>query len=98
MKRYFQDFFVDAGSLPALKPILQSWIKVQRAYADAMANEDQAWWYHERPCIGFLSAAVWKSGGVTLEEWRTDKRSKKRSRKGRCDLYICHGGREFFIE
>ncbi len=63
-----------------------------------MANEDQAWWYHERPCIGFLSAAVWQCEGVTLEEWRTDKVTKAGSRKGRCDLYVCRRRRQFFIE
>src|SRR5213593_78577 len=98
MKRYFKDSFVDAGSLPALNPILESWIAVQLEYGHAMENDDEAWWYRERTCVGFLSAAAWRCGGVTLEEWQTKKGSKEHARNGRCDLYICRRGQQFFIE
>ena len=98
MKRHHKDSFIDVGFLPALKPIFQSWIDVQLSYAEAMKGKDQAWWYRERTCVGFLSAAVWQCGGVTLEEWRTEKGPKEQSRQGRCDLYICRKGQEFFIE
>lgn len=98
MKRHDRDSFVDARSIPAFKPILQKWIAVQLAYSKAMGNADQTWWYRERTCVGFLSAAVWQSGGVTLEEWQTKKGPKEQSRHGRCDLYACRGKQEFFIE
>jgi len=98
MKRYRKDSFIDAGSLPAFKPILQSWLDVQLAYERAMKHDDQAWWYRERTCVGFLSAAAWQSGGVTLEEWQTEKGPKEKSRHGRCDLYIFRRNQQFFIE
>ena len=98
MKQYRKDSFIDAGSLPALKPILRSWIDVQLAYEHAMGHDDRAWSYRERTCVGFLSAAAWQCGGVTLEEWRTEKGPKKQTRHGRCDLYICRRNQEFFIE
>jgi hypothetical protein len=98
MKRHLKDSFIDAGSLPLLKPILQNWISVQLDYANAMEHKDYAWWYRERTCVGFLSAAVWRSGGVTLEEWQTKKGPKEQSKHGRCDLYICHSGKELYVE
>jgi hypothetical protein len=95
---YREGSFVKAHGVPTLKPILKSWIGVQRKYAMAMEQDDHAFWYRERTCIGFLSAAVWQCGGVTLEEWQTEKGPKHKSYRGRCDLYIFHRGREYFIE
>jgi len=101
MKTYTEDSFVDAGSLPALEPILKSWLDVQRTYADAVGSDDgPAWCYQERTCIGFLSAAAWSCGGVTLEEWNTTRTKSpgEPSSRGRCDLYISHNKKQFFIE
>src|SRR6266567_8917223 len=99
MKRYQRDSFIDSGAIPSLKPILESWFEVQLAYAKMMKQEDYAWWYRERTCVGFLSAAAWRSGGVTLEEWQIDKGPKKRaSRRTRCDLYIMRRSDELYIE
>ena len=99
MKPYNEDSFVDPGSLPALEPILKSWLDVQRKYEAAMNNEEPAWCYLERTCIGFLSAAAWMSGGVTLEEWGIEKNwPDAESSHGRCDLYIFHNNNQFFIE
>lgn len=81
-----------------LKPILRKWITVQRRYRRRMDYDDRTWAYGERPCIGFLAAAAWQCGAVALEEWRTEKGSRRDSCYGRCDLYICHDEREYFIE
>jgi len=103
MSHYQKDSFFDAKKLPALQGILESWITVQSDYQCAMNNEDHAWNYRERACVGFLAAAVWKckeGNGVALEEWHTQKGPKSKPSNGqcRCDLYVYHGGREFFIE
>src|SRR5688500_1438125 len=63
-----------------------------------MDNKDQAWWYRERPCVGFLAAAAWRIGGVCLEEWLTRKGPLRQCRYGRCDLYVCLERKQFFIE
>lgn len=52
---------------------------------------DWTFWYKERPQVGFLGAAVWKSGGAALEEYGRAKQGYKKSgksRKGRCDIWI----------
>jgi hypothetical protein len=86
------------SSLKSLKPILRSWFKVQREYADTVKG-DLPWWYLERPQIGLLAAAAVKEGAIALEEWGTKKGQKKHKTKtGRNDLWLQHKGREWFIE
>jgi len=69
-----------------LKKVLTNWFEVTTDYASEWSWKDVHWWYGERTAIGFLAAAVWKSGGVALEEYRTKKKSK--TTPGRCDLHF----------
>lgn len=70
------------------------WFQVMRKYAETWGWEKREahWGYRERTHIGFLAAAVWKAGGVALEEYSTDKfrETNKGSQKGngRCDLFF----------
>lgn len=98
MTPYNKPSHVSAPALPKLRPIFHKWIAVQRRYRKEMEFDDRAWAYGERPCIGFLSAAAWQSGAVTLEEWRTDKGSRRDSRYGRCDLYVYYKDRQYLME
>ena len=106
MDRYRKDAFVDAGSSPLLKRILNQWIEHQRRYTTAMRDEDYPWYYRERTSIGFLAAAAWSCKDcVVLEEWHTEKRvralskaKKPKLRKGHSDLYIHHPSQEFYID
>ena len=97
MERIKRSHFAWAES-HEFKAILESWIKVQRKYdkeaPKTIVADGQRWQYRERPCIGFLSAAAWKVGGVALEEAHT----RKRHGNGRRDLFIRYKDHEFFIE
>ena len=90
MKHYKKIEHSDAKNIPALKLILTGWIAALKDYNKVHDGKypEFAWWYHERACIGFLAAAAWRSGGVALEEWVTNKGEKTAPRKGRSDLYV----------
>ena len=65
------------------------WHKLLRKWQDVMDDyvrhtEDVPYWYNERANVGFVAAAVWKLGGVAIEEYSIDKQSHKA--KGRADL------------
>lgn len=85
-----------------LKPLLSSWKKVTEDYAKRVPGEgDCTYWYRERPHVGFLAVAAWRTvggKGVALEEWGAIKGSHRKPSKGRNDLWIALDGEEFFIE
>jgi len=76
--------------LKPLRPVFQALVDVHQEYIDADSNGsgDCPYWYGERPHVGFLAAAVWKNGGVALEEYGTSKRNEHKFKRGRCDLWI----------
>ncbi len=99
MNKFLKDEHCEASEIPALKPVLQGWLEAQRDYAKMLRGVDYSCHYGERPCIGFLAQGAWRSGGVALEEWRTEKGPKAKRRQGRCDLWIFrHDRYEFHIE
>ena len=89
--------------LSLLKPLLTSWKEVIKEYAER-SPDDCAYWYGERPQVGFLSVAAWRlkdekgNKGVALEEWGTTKGSHEESSYGRNDLWIGWGKKGFSIE
>jgi hypothetical protein len=83
-----------SGKLRSIRPILKSWISVQREYFNQ--TNDYSWWYNERASISILAAAVWKSKNVALEEYSAIKGLKEENiKKGRCDIYFTAGQKEF---
>jgi len=84
--------------LKCLTPILNKWIRLNRAYSEKVQWEDCAWWANERASVGILAAAVWMSGGVALEEYSTTKVRKENHGAGRCDLFFTVGKNKFACE
>lgn len=97
---------IQVGPVPALKPMLKSWLSLQRNYLRALASADVTWIYGERASLSVLAAAAWHCGGVALEEFSTDKKSVTEgselpvdtSAYGRCDLFLKVNKQEFLIE
>jgi hypothetical protein len=94
---------VIAEPLPFLEDLLWEWITVQERYVRLSKGKDALWWYNERSSLGALAGAVWRAGGVVLEEYSTEKVSRSRTGTraravGRGDMDFALGGREFVVE
>lgn len=77
-----------SATLPAWDPILRKWFKVLDEYAAVYPATDAAYWYTERAALGMLAGAVWRSGGVVLEEYRCLRDVDGKQRKGRTDAWF----------
>ena len=98
MSTFLKDEYCEAPEIPTFLPALQGWIDAERDYAN-FGVDDYPWYYSERPCVGFLAAGVWRSGGVALEEWAAEKGSEGGQWPGRCDLWAgCKDQYNFNIE
>ncbi len=73
--------------------LLDHWCAVLNQYLDGMEGDDLPQWYNERSHTGFLTAAVWRMGGIAVEEFSTfrehnNSRNGEESSLGQCDLYF----------
>ena len=84
------------------KNIMYSWLSINREYMEDLYDEDKkeyvdcAYWYNERTCVGILAGAIWRRGGICLEEFISVKGKNKRD--GRTDLYFYIGDEEYIVE
>lgn len=96
-------------NLELLRPVFQEWINCTLQYVELFGGDDLPYWYNERANVGILSAAAWKAGMVSLEEFQSHKhavpsetdqtaQAENQIGKGRCDLYLADSTNEFFIE
>lgn len=97
------DYFGPKAAPPAeldvwTEVIKHWWSKHQLYHQEA---EEAGWAYRERPNVGFLAAAVWKAGGVAIEEYEDHKKDRDDKRflySGRGDLWVKLGKRGFKLE
>ena len=105
----FERWWQEAGSRPMnegikveserrLSPILRKWISLNKAMAAAWKWEECPWWCNERASVSIFAAAVWKAGGIALEEFCDEKVYRRSRYKGRCDLYFKFRGKEYTAE
>jgi hypothetical protein len=90
--------FINTGQNRSLRPILNCWIETNLTYLNYFDLPDSAWWYNERATLSTLSAAVWKTSGVALEEYPTEKGKEHEAWSGRCDLFIGIQSHQFACE
>jgi hypothetical protein len=88
-----------------LEDVLWEWIAIQERSIRLWNGKDALWWHNERVCVGGLAGAVWRSGGVVLEEYAADKfgrdgmRCKARgTAPGRGDMEFILAGQRIIIE
>ncbi|SRR5260221_9164396 len=90
----WEEYGYQAGPLPELTPVLKKWIQVNKEYVLRSGGKDAPWWYNERASLSPVAAAAWLAKGIALEEYLTDKHKisrkgkRKRTDRGRCDLYF----------
>jgi hypothetical protein len=56
------------------------------------------YWYNERANVGALAGAVWKQGGMALEEYPAEKGSPGHKQDGRVDLFASIGDNKTIFE
>ena len=98
---------IKAGKIRSLDSVLNKWNKILHKYLEKTHYWDCHWWHIERAILSSFAAAVWKNGGIALEEYGLEKKRKKQSEKkrkqdrtytGRCDLYFETGKQKFACE
>lgn len=71
---------------------LQQWNRSLNDFTRASAalgpdKADLPYWYNERVDVGFLASAIWRSGGVVLEEYSTRRVEGRKTFPGRADIW-----------
>lgn len=81
------------------KPLCE-WFKVLDEYLEANPGEpDVAYWHNERATLSTVAGALWRSGFIVLEEYRTLRGGGgPDARRGRTDLWCRLGGDEYTVE
>lgn len=94
-------FHFHSKKLPSLRPVFVNWFQVVKRLASnwrLRPEKDVPYWYFERPHVGMLAAAVWRTnGGLAFEEF-TYSKGKPKPYKGRCDLWFKYARCEYFVE
>ena len=79
--------------------ILEEWILATERYCRVCGGYDAPYFYTEQANVGLLSAAVWRSGGISLTEFQSEKGAKHRPKwGGRVDLWLQAGNIEQVLE
>jgi len=79
--------------------ILEEWILATERYCRVCGGNDAPYFYTEQANVGLLSAAVWRSGGISLTEFQSLKGAKHRPKwGGRVDLWLHLGDTEQMLE
>jgi hypothetical protein len=86
-------------SVKFMEDMLWDWVNIQERSV-RIWNDDPLWWYNERASAGALAGAIWRAGGVAIEEYITQKRSRRKVGRagGRCDLEFMLGGKHCLVE
>lgn len=93
------------SELRFLEDLLWEWVAIQERSIRIWKGSDALWWYNERVSVGGFAGAIWRSGGIVLEEYSTDKlgsdgAAAKTAKTviGRGDMDFVLGGRQFTME
>jgi hypothetical protein len=76
---------IQVGALKSLKPVLNEWRDLT-ALENWFFEQDATWWNKERATLSVFAGAIWRSGGLALEEFATEKTLKFEPKAGRCDI------------
>jgi len=91
------DVSVKQPQLADLGPVLKEWTRIIGEYC-AVMEDDVPYWHNERADVSILAGAVWRRGGICLEEPATRKARGRSKRPGRADLLFALDGRYYVGE
>ncbi len=80
MPKINSKFWIAGNKLKGLKSVklLKHLISVHSDFNESQISNgkwmDCSYWYSERPQVGWLSAAIWLAKGISLEEYRVNKK------------------------
>lgn len=78
--------FHTSERLNVLRPVLAEWANmVERFCADVGVPP---YWHIEPSAVGLLAAAVWRAGGIAVEEYNAKRSRGPRTAQGHCDLWV----------
>ncbi len=95
---------VRAGPLSSLEDLLWEWVTLQERTARLWGWKDPLWWSGERASLGGFAGAIWRVGGIVLEEYPTQKVSRIRAGRqqtnaiGRGDMDFTLASVDFVVE
>ena len=95
---------VVADGRSPLCAILEEWIRTNIDMARRWNGMDVPWWYNERASLSIFAGAVWRAGGIVLEEYSDTKfvvgprSTQRKAKEGRCDCYFYVGTVEYIAE
>jgi hypothetical protein len=92
--------------LKCLEPTLKKWVGLNETmFRYWRKDDDVPWWHNEYASLSTLSGAIWRLGGVAIEEYSDSKHRISRktglpmeSYSGRVDSYYEIDGHEFKVE
>lgn len=102
MLSYKKDIYIDKElnniKSGILHEIFDSWCDINYEYITAHNFCDSMYWYNERASVGSLAGAIWRTGGLALEEFSANKSNDENKEMGRIDLYFTQNDICFIAE
>ena len=84
----FRGFEIRSKDLSHWAVILEEWLLIIERFSRIRKGGDSPYGYGERPNVGLLAGAAWRSGCIALNEFAHQKNSEGALSKGRADLVI----------
>lgn len=83
--------------LKTLDRVFKKFIDLTEKYCCDVKN-DAPYWYNERTSVGFFAGAIWKCGGIVIEEYSSDKVWEGVKYSSRTDIWFMLDGKQYIAE
>jgi len=95
--KFFPEIEIRNQELKPLERVFHKLIDLTEEFCRNVKN-DAPYWYNERANVSFLAGAIWRCGGMCLEEYASDKTWEKEKYPGRTDIWFYLDGKEYIAE